>query len=110
MIPDATNHQERPVNLPHRLLRAAHDARPTAPAPAPPPADAPRPTPPPAGGLVPHGDPIDIGWIGGTLDARLTLSVRPGMDHDEREQLLAILRDALAPVVPIRRTGQEVSS
>ncbi|MET9150016.1 hypothetical protein ABZX82_01855 [Streptomyces griseoflavus] len=49
-----------------------------------------------------HGEPIDIGWIGGSLDARLHLYVRPGMDPAEREQLLADLRDALAPVVPVR--------
>lgn len=76
----------------------------------------PVPAPPPgrtaviAEGLVPHGEPIDIGWIGHSLDARLRLSVRPGMDPIEREQLLATVRDALAPVVPIRRTGREVSS
>ncbi len=60
--------------------------------------------------LVPHGEPIDIGWAGGRLDARLTLSVHPDMDQLEREQLLADLRDALAPVVPVRRTGREASS
>lgn len=64
----------------------------------------------PAVDLVPHGEPIDIGWIGHSLDARLTLTVRPGMDPAEREQLLATVRDALAPVVPVRRTGREVSS
>jgi hypothetical protein len=63
-----------------------------------------------ADGLIPHGEPIDIGWATGTLDARLQLTVRPGMDPVEREQLLATVRDALAPVVPVRRTGREVSS
>lgn len=55
-------------------------------------------------GLIPHGDPIDIGWTGGSLDARLHLSVRPGMDPIERDQLLADLREAIAPVVPVRPT------
>lgn len=63
-----------------------------------------------ADGLVPHGEPIDIGWIGGSLDARLRLSVRPGMDPVERDQLLADLRDALAVVVPVRRIDREASS
>lgn len=52
--------------------------------------------------LVPHGDPIDIGWINGSLDARLQLSVRPGMDPIERDQLLADLRDTIAALVPVR--------
>ncbi|MFF8590008.1 hypothetical protein ACF061_00970 [Streptomyces sp. NPDC015220] len=64
----------------------------------------------PTGGLVAHGDPIDIGWQDGTLDARLHLSVRPDMDEVERDQLLADLRDALAPVVPIRQARQEAQS
>ncbi|MFF9758605.1 hypothetical protein ACF1G4_03390 [Streptomyces caelestis] len=87
-------------------LLAAYDVRRTAPVPSPPPGR-------PAitvEGLVAHGEPIDIGWIGHSLDARLRLSVRPGMDPAEREQLLATVRDALAPVVPIRRTGREASS
>jgi len=89
-------------------IRATLD-RAAAPIPGPPPI---RPAAPAlaADGLVPHGEPIDIGWIGGSLDARLRLTVRPGMDEAERDQSLADLRDALAPVVPIRRTGREVSS
>jgi len=49
-----------------------------------------------------HGEPIDIGWIGGSLDARLHLYVRPGMDPLERDQLLADLREAIGVVVPVR--------
>ncbi|GGV36774.1 hypothetical protein GCM10010293_40230 [Streptomyces griseoflavus] len=49
-----------------------------------------------------HGEPIDIGWIGGSLDARLHLYVRPGMDPLERDQLLADLREAIGIVVPVR--------
>ncbi|MGW0942935.1 hypothetical protein ACWD4O_10335 [Streptomyces sp. NPDC002623] len=59
-------------------------------------------------GLVMHGEPIDIGWVHGDLDARLRLSVRPDMDLAERDQLLADLRDALASIVPVRRPGQGV--
>ncbi|MET8113753.1 hypothetical protein [Streptomyces prasinus] len=65
--------------------------------------------PPATAVLIPHGDPIDIGWIGGSLDARLHLHVRPGMDPLEREQLLADLREAIeivAPVRPASRKGQ----
>ena len=84
-------------------------SEPTPPVPAPPPARPATPSVTPDG-LVPHGEPIDIGWIGHALDARLQLTVRPGMDPAERERFLATLRDALAPVVPVRRTGREVSS
>lgn len=57
-----------------------------------------------AAGLVVHGDPIDIGWINGRLDARLRLSVNPGMDPTERVQLLTDLRDTIAALVPVRPT------
>jgi len=66
-------------------------------------------TPTASAALDLHGEPIDIGWIGHSLDARLHLYVRPGMDPVEREQLLADIRDALAVVVPVRpadRKGQ----
>lgn len=63
--------------------------------------------PSPALKFTPHGDPIDIGWAGGTLDAQLTLTVRPGMDPAERDQLLAELRDALTPRLPVRPAHQE---
>ncbi|MFF0166761.1 hypothetical protein [Streptomyces prasinus] len=59
-------------------------------------------TNPPTAALIPHGDPIDIGWINGSLDARLHLTVRSGMDPLEREQLLADLREAIEIVVPVR--------
>lgn len=62
---------------------------------------------PPADNLVAHGDPIDIGWIGGTLDARLVLTVDPGMDPLERDQLLADLRDTIGRLVPIRPARQQ---
>ncbi|MFH8804095.1 hypothetical protein ACH4F6_31655 [Streptomyces sp. NPDC017936] len=61
----------------------------------------------PANGLVAHGEPVDIGWTNGILDARLHLTVRPDMDPLERDQLLADLRDALAPVVPVRPTAEK---
>ncbi|MGY0067694.1 hypothetical protein ACWZEH_12880 [Streptomyces sp. QTS137] len=57
---------------------------------------------PPPAALVAHGDPIDIGWVNGPVDARLHLSVRPGMDPIEREQLLADLRDTIGALVPVR--------
>jgi hypothetical protein len=63
--------------------------------------------PPATAALIPHGDPIDIGWIGGSLDARLHLHVRPGMDPLEREQLLANLREAIGIVAPVRPAGGE---
>ncbi|MFC9949225.1 hypothetical protein ACFVIN_01430 [Streptomyces prasinus] len=53
-------------------------------------------------GLVAHGAPIDIGWVNGPLEARLRLSVRPGMDSVERDQLLADLRDTIGALVPVR--------
>ncbi|MGW9397293.1 hypothetical protein [Streptomyces sp. NPDC055642] len=65
-----------------------------------------KPSPParpaaPSADLIPHGEPIDIGWRGGSLDARLHLYVRPGMDPIERDQLIADLRKALGAVVPV---------
>lgn len=57
------------------------------------------------GELIPHGEPIDIGWTNGPLEARLDLSVREGMDPIERDHLISILREALAPVLPIRNTS-----
>lgn len=56
--------------------------------------------------LAPHGEPIDIGWINGTLDARLHLTVHPDMDPAEADQLLADLRDAIGPLVPVRPARQ----
>lgn len=70
-------------------------------APAQPAAEKP-PTTPTGDDLVPHGDPIDIGWRGGSLDARLTLAVHPGMDPLERDKLLADLREAVDIVAPVR--------
>lgn len=52
--------------------------------------------------LTEYGEPIDIGWVGGSLDARLRLSVRPGMDQAERDKLLADLREAVDIVAPVR--------
>ncbi|MER6956038.1 hypothetical protein [Streptomyces sp. NPDC000618] len=101
------------------LLRPHPQAPAVAPIPDPAPPAKPVPVPVPAvgtgadaardadDGLVVHGEPIDIGWAYGSLDARLRLSVRPGMDPAERDRLLADLRDALALVVPVRRPGQE---
>lgn len=60
------------------------------------------PAAPPADNLTPHGDPIDIGWTGGTLDARLHLTVHPDMDQAEADQLLADLRDTIGRLVPVR--------
>lgn len=62
---------------------------------------------PPGAGLVRHGNPIDIGWINGRLDARLRLAVHPEMEPIEREQLLADLRDTIGRLVPVRPTGRE---
>jgi hypothetical protein len=56
--------------------------------------------------LKSHGDPIDIGWVNGRLDARLHLAVHPEMDPTEREQLLADLRDTIGALVPVRPTSQ----
>lgn len=104
----------RPAMTLRQICEALGQTRPapsesTRPVPAPPPA---RPAAPSVtvDSLVPHGEPIDIGWANHSLDARLQLTVRPGMDPAEREQLLAVIRDALAPAVPVRRTGREVSS
>jgi len=61
--------------------------------------------------LTEHGEPIDIGWTGGTLDAQLRLSVRPGMDQAERDKLLADLREAVDIVAPVRpaRAAEQAS-
>lgn len=59
-------------------------------------------TPTATAALALHGEPIDIGWINGSLDARLHLYVRPGMDPAERDQLIADLREAIGAVVPVR--------
>lgn len=90
------------TDLAQRLSRIRRDAvtATTQPAPVQPAAE--KPPAPFADGLVPHGDPIDIGWRGGSLDARLTLSVRPGMDPLERDKLLADLREAVDIVAPVR--------
>lgn len=48
---------------------------------------------------------LSIGWTNGPLEARLELSVREGMDPIERDHLISILREALAPVLPIRNTS-----
>lgn len=105
----------RPAMTLRQIRDALGHTRPVPSEPTAPPVPAPPPVRPAApsvtsDALVPHGEPIDIGWAGHALDARLQLTVRPGMDPVEREQLLADLRDALAPVVPVRRTGWEVSS
>lgn len=93
------------TDLAQRLSRIRRDAVAAAvqPAPVPPAAEEP-PAPPAVDGLVSHGDPIDIGWINGSVDARLTLSVRPGMDPIERDKLLADLREAVDIVAPVRPT------
>ncbi|MFC9287251.1 hypothetical protein [Streptomyces sp. NPDC057052] len=74
------------------------------------PRDLHNPTPaPPTDGLVPHGEPIDIGWIGGSLDARLVLTVDPGMDPLERDQLLDDLRDTIGRLVPVRPARKQAA-
>lgn len=75
--------------------RDLHDAHTCDPAPE-------TPDTPPAAVLTPHGEPIDIGWINGTLDARLHLTVHPDMDPAEADQLLADLRDTIGHLVPVR--------
>lgn len=55
-----------------------------------------------ADGLEPAARAIDIGWNDGPLQARLHIAFTADVPHDEREQLLADISDAIAGTVPVR--------
>lgn len=55
-----------------------------------------------ADGLEPGTKHVDIGWDNGPLQARIHIAFTSDVPPEEREQLLADIREAIAGTVPVR--------